>query len=197
MNQTDEFLKEYFFNRIGSYLLLDYLFIIIGIPLGMIGFFLNLIIFIAFLKINFIKKPILKSYFVIYTLTSYFVCAISVWYSFTRAPRFFPNIAYSYWTTFVRCKLIAVGITLNFLINVLDFFILCERFSTINNKFKKILNLNSYYVCLLMLILVNLINMPQYFVNSPRDEAEFYEAMNNTQLLHRLHIVKKNHFSLV
>ena len=195
MNQSNEIgATEYFYNRIGSYLVLDYLFIILIGPLGVIGFFLNLSIFFAFLKINFIKKPILKNYFIIYTLTSYLVSAISVCYSFTRVPRFLPDVAFSYSIAFVRCKFIAVGITLNFFSNILDCFILCERLSIINDKFKKILSLNSYYVCLIVFILTNLINMPQYFVNSPRNEAEFYEAMNNTQLISSFTYCKKELF---
>ena len=187
-------IQEYFYNRIGSYLILDYLFIYFIVPIGIIGFVLNLIIFIAFLKINFIKKPILKSYFIIYTFVSFTVCANSVWYSLTRAPRFFPDFAYNYLTAFVRCKLLAVGITLNFFSNILDCFILCERLSNINDKFKKILNFNSYYVCLIVFILANLINIPQYYVNIIRDESEFYDAMNNTHILSTFTYCRKEVF---
>jgi hypothetical protein len=194
MNESNLFRAESFLNQIGSYLVLDNLFIFFIVPLGVIGFILNVIIFIAVVRLNFITKTVLKSYFIIYTLTSYLVCAISISYAFSRAPRLFFGFTFTYLSAFVRCKFIAFGITLNFFSNILDLFILCERLSNINDKFKKILNLNSYYVCLIVFFLTNIINLPQYYVNIIRDESDFYEAMNNSQILSTFTFCKKDVF---
>ena len=175
--------KELYFNKMGSYNLLDSLFIFVSLPFGIVGFVLNLISLISFLKINF-SKPILKDYLAIYSFVSIVVCFITIFYPFSRQLRTL-QLAYSYFMSLIRCKLIGLGITLYFFVNLIDCIILFERISNFNDCFKIILKIKPYLVCIGIILLTNIINLPSYLVNNIRKETDFnyiLKTQNQTYL---------------
>ena len=167
--------------KLGSYPLLDSLFYYLILPLGIIGSVLNLISFVGFLKIN-LRQSALKQYLIIYTLCSFFVCCIIIWFSFSRLPVHF-DFAISYPMGFCRCKFISVAITLNFMNNVLDCIILLERVSNFNGNYKKIFEINPYLICVGVFLLTSFVNSPHFFVFDVRAEQEFGLFLKNVTLL--------------
>ena len=179
LNETIRY--DMFYAKIGSYPLLDSLYLFLIFPLGLIGAILNMISFVGFLKINLRKSP-LKQYLIVYTLGSCFVCCIFIWFSFSRLPSHF-DFAISYPMGFCRCKFISIAISLNFMNNVLDCIILLERVSNFNGKYKKIFQINPYLICFCIFLLTSFVNSPHFFVFDIRDEKEFALYLENITLL--------------
>jgi hypothetical protein len=185
-------LDQLFQIKLGSYPILDSIYLYYLIPLSMIGLILNLISFITFVNINF-KKKILRHYLIIYSLDGIIGCSFAIWYCLSRLSGKYESLL-TYSMFLIRCKLIGIGIASFFHANLLDCIILCERISYFNSKFNRILKYNPYLMSFFLLIFVNFVNLPQYLINDMREKSEFDQARLNLTILQTFSYCKRNQF---
>ena len=132
-------LKENYYEIIGSTWLVDSVYVFLVTPMATISFCLNLLSFVAFIKIkNQQSSSNLTNYFKIYTLSSLIASFVSGLYLFT-APHYF-SFVNSYWIGIYCCKISQYCLTLYFFCNVLDCFILFERLTNFVDQLKKYSN---------------------------------------------------------
>ena len=155
--------------------LMDDLYFYLNSPLSIIGSLLNLINFIAFQRIKFPKsRLIFHQYLKIYSLFSLFICLIILFNSLA-AMRYYLDNDNHYWIRFYRCKIFTWFTTMLVqYLNLLDCVLLFERLTFIGGsntiRMKKFFTYNSYFVCFILFLICNLINLPSYFFLLPRNE---------------------------
>ena len=184
-------MNETFLLNMGSTKTLDYLNLILGTNLHLIGFIFNLISFQAFRKIKF-SNNILKCYLKIYTFSSMVSCFFFTFSFISKTPRIIPNLSLTYWASFYRCKILPWNLTLYFFINTLDCLILFERISFFKSKLKKYVLKNPYIVCLVMFIFCNIFNFTNVLVEEPRSQLEYMKASKNFSTNNYFEYCKRN-----
>ena len=178
-------LTELFYQQVGSSWILDALFLFLNTPLGLIGFVLNCLSFYILFKIKQKTKKILYSYLTMYSLFSMSLCILNTLLSILSSPRYFDFI-FTEPGSFIKCNLLTWANTSNyFILNIIDCILLLERLTTITNYnfIKSFFNYNPNFVCILIIILANLINLSSFFILSSRSNLEYKEAMNNLETL--------------
>ena len=180
-NKSDPSIKELFFIKIGSTFIIDSLHLFLILPLGIVCFCLNFLGFLAFLKINF-RKGILKHYFIVYTFCGWVISIFSIFNALSRIPRYSTTISFYVLFNLYRCKLSTIGTNLYLLMIILDCILLLERISNFHEKLEKFFKQNNpYLICLVAFIVVNILNMAQFFTFNPRNESDFYLTMNDLE----------------
>jgi hypothetical protein len=177
MNNTTLILNELFLFRIGSTWIIDGIYMFISLPVGMMGFILNIYSFSVLLKIK-IKSTRLYEYLRIYCLNSAVICLISGWGFLAYSPRFFPYFSFSVFK-FYRCYVYNfVGTTFYFFGNFLDIFISLDRITIFNQRAKFINKISLLKLCSSFFLISFLINFPTSLLFYPRSDAEFEQEAN-------------------
>ena len=164
------------YERIGSTLLLDSVYIFIITPIGLIGFFLNLFSFYILRKIK-IDQTMLYKYLAFYALNGSIICLL-VSLTFTcYSPRYYPFYL-SLTSRIIRAFIAPLISTIfYFVCNILDIFVALERLSIFVKTFRPLNKLNPFLVCLIIIVISLIINFPQFLSYYVKDENELYDQI--------------------
>jgi len=178
--RIDSSINEIFFEKIGSKLTLDSLYLYLVGPSCLIGLFLNAISYLIFLFGKDDMKMNLFKYLKAFTLNSMVLCLLGILCIFPRTPRYF-EFSNNFLSRIIRCKIISfVGYTLVLYSNLLSIVIILERVSLYSSKIKKIMHkLSTNGIIFITLFLSILINIPIYFHHTIRSDDEFNDAKVN------------------
>lgn len=166
LNTTESFKTlDKWLELIGSFWILDSLYLFLFTPVSIVGFFLNTLSLIALRDEHFTLS--LYEYLRVYCFSGAFLSLVSSFIFCSRSRRFveFNN---SYLAMIYECFVyISIGNTLYFFTGVLDIAIILERLSSFNQKLKWFTTINPKKVYFGILIFCLIINTPYFFVYRP------------------------------
>ena len=184
LNKQKEYvdLNELFYLKLGSTWTLDSMYLFLMGPLGLLGFFLNLISYFKIKNISPNRNAFnltLKKYLKIYTMNSSMICLIFSLCAIFRAPRYF-DLAQNYVGSLFNCKIIPwLTVTIFFYINILDCVLLTDRLATLTTKLNIFKNYDANKVSLVAFLVCFLINLPGFFLYQTKSTEEFEEIINS------------------
>ena len=186
LSQID--LIDNYYNKIGSTWLSDSFALFLLTPVGALSILLNLLNFIAFMKMNHNnnnnhQQSNLNRYFRVYTFICLLGCFIAMFYLSTSAH--YLKYRYSYFVSLYRCVISQYLTTIIFYAHVLECIIMVERLSFFKQTFKVFAKIDPYKLCLIAFIICNLINLPYMFYYTIRSEQEHIEAINDFNLTYK------------
>ena len=177
-NLTSILFEERFYLRIGSTWFTDSINLFVTAPIGLIGFFLNIISFVVLTKIK-VSTTKLYDYMKIYSLNSALICALGASVFISFSPRYFPYHI-EYFALFGRCIIDQFLLTSLYLFaNIMDIIIAFERVSIFNSTFQRIdAYLRPILISILSIMISLLINTPLLFIFYIRSKEEIIMEAN-------------------
>lgn len=163
--------KDQLFEQFGSLWILDSIYLFVILPLGLVGFILNLLSFYILNHKEFDKVSI-YGYFRVITINSTLLCLIQSTLFVSLTYRYF-EFANTYEAHFYA-TMVYIPVSNVFLLygSLLDICISIERSSIFYVKLKKLSKFNPNNVCLIFLVISILIGLPYFFINCP----SYYDA---------------------
>ena len=179
MNNSFNF-SEYFYEKIGSSILSDTLFLTL-IPIGLIGFILNAISLIIFTKIK-VKQTKMYSYLFLYTLFNSLLGSIMIMSaSLPYSSRYFGLISFNIIVRIIRCRLLNyIGSSQYLWANIIDILLALDRLSTFIKSIKVINQYSPVKIVFILLISSHLINLPMFFWYQTQTDEEFFESIQKS-----------------
>ena len=145
---------------------LNSIYLLLILPLGLIGFFLNLLCFYI-LRHDEFKSAHIYSYFRVTTINSAMLCIVqgSLFISLThRYFRFSNTYEANAYSNYVYLPVANVFLLYG---SVLDMIMSIERSSLFYLKLKDYLKPKPHIICLILFIITALISVPYFFINCP------------------------------
>lgn len=164
---------EQVYERMGSSWLIDSIYLFIITPFGIIGCVLNLFSLFILDKITITQTKLYK-YLSFHSLNGSILCLVFSFIFVSLSPRYYPYFT-SYFSRFHRAFIFSgVHTCLYFIGNLLDLIIALDRLSIFIKSLKPIARLNPYIVCLTVVIISTLTNLPVYYSYYVKEDEEFY-----------------------
>jgi hypothetical protein len=131
------------------------------VVVGSIGFILNISSFVIFINGKF-DIP-LYQFLRVYALNSSIICLVSIFLFACNSSRLFPWANARQAQDYISYVYIPIMNTCYFFSTLLDILITIERISLIKTRFKLVLKLTAYKMCMAAFLLCCIINVPFYF----------------------------------
>ena len=167
--------SEAFYAKMGSTLVLEYIFMCVISPVSVVGFALNIAALVVLQRRRRGDRPaasFLQNYLRVYVLNS---AIIGLTFTGTT-PRHYPW--FYHWTSRVhRCVVLPLGMITFLTVNrALEILIICQRLANFKTAFQRVERVNWPRAYALILAASVLINVP--FVRVVKSDAQLYEDLS-------------------
>lgn len=169
-NETNEeyFLINIWLTQFASVWPLNSIYLFVILPLGLIGFFLNILCFYI-LKHNDFEKISIYGYFKVITINSALLCLFQSTVFISQTHRYFHFSNTNEANLYATLVYLPVSNVILIFGSILDICISLERCSIFYTKFKVLIKQKVNLVCLILFIVSILIGLPYFFINWPED----------------------------
>ena len=185
-NSSIQIIDDNFYVQMGSTWILDSIYLIVIIPLGVIGLISNIFNFYVIFRIN-VNISTYK-YLKVYCLNSSLIGFISIFTLYGNFTIRFTGIKTDLFARIYRCFIVNyVATSLYFYGNMLDIVIVIDRLSIFVNFFKKLSKINPLNISIFLAIICFTINLPTFFRFRLKSDEEilydFTESSINSSYL--------------
>ena len=185
-NSSIQIIDDNFYVQMGSTWILDSIYLIVIIPLGVIGLISNIFNFYVIFRIN-VNISTYK-YLKVYCLNSSLIGFISIFTFYGNFTIRFTGIKTDLFARIYRCFIVNyVATSLYFYGNMLDIVIVIDRLSIFVNFFKKLSKINPLNISMFLAIICFTINLPTFFRFRLKSDEEilydFTESSINSSYL--------------
>jgi hypothetical protein len=157
LNKSSDF-RSLFLDSIRNTWIAEIFYLYLIVPMGILGTILNIITLIIYYQ-NKKKLPLFK-YLIVYSACCVIIAIIGILFFYVCPYQLF-DLAVSYFGRIFKCYILSSnGNFLFFYINSLDVLINFERTLNFCYKFQKLKEISPYKICLVVLILCLIINIP-------------------------------------
>ena len=165
-NEEEYFIINIWLTQFASIWPLNSIYLFVILPLGLIGFFLNLLCFYI-LKHDDFSKVSIYGYFKVITINSAMLCLFQSTVFISQTHRYF-HFSNTYEANYYSTVFYIPGSNVFLLYgSILDMCMSLERCSIFYTKLKVIIKQNVNLVCLILFMISTLIGLPYFFINSP------------------------------
>jgi hypothetical protein len=169
---------EVLFERIGSTMFLDTVYIFLIAPIGFIGFFLNILTLYVLFSIK-QKQTKLYEYLKLYSLISILMCLIVTLSFMSFSARYYSSFMNNFSRFYRSFVITSVLSTFSLIIYLTDILLALDRLSIFIERFKILKQIPTMYLCLVIVLTSVIINLPVYFSYYVKNDKDFYDGIRN------------------